>query len=48
LKFLSKYVFFKVLNIFHHLFVGEWMAAYPKAVFAACPVTMALIALVPV
>ncbi len=24
-------------SIFHHLFVGEWMAAYPKAVFAACP-----------
>jgi hypothetical protein len=24
-------------SLFHHLFVGEWMAAYPKAVFAACP-----------
>ena len=24
-------------SIFHHLSVGEWMAAYPKAVFAACP-----------
>lgn len=24
-------------SIFHHLFVGPWMAAYPKAVFAACP-----------
>lgn len=24
-------------SIFHHLHVGEWMAAYPKAVFAACP-----------
>ncbi|MFO0577095.1 MAG: DUF4336 domain-containing protein [Polyangia bacterium] len=24
-------------SIFHHVFVGEWMAAYPKAVFAACP-----------
>lgn len=22
---------------FHHLYVGEWMAAYPRAVFAACP-----------
>lgn len=24
-------------SIFHHLYVGSWMAAYPKAVFAACP-----------
>jgi hypothetical protein len=24
-------------SIFHHLFVGQWMTAYPKAVFAACP-----------
>lgn len=24
-------------SVFHHLFVGEWMAAYPKATFAACP-----------
>lgn len=24
-------------SIFHHLSVGQWMAAYPKAVFAACP-----------
>jgi len=24
-------------SVFHHLFVGEWMRAYPKAVFAACP-----------
>ena len=24
-------------SVFHHLFVGEWMAAYPKAVFGACP-----------
>ncbi|MBL9026398.1 MAG: DUF4336 domain-containing protein [Myxococcales bacterium] len=24
-------------SIFHHLSVGAWMAAYPKAVFAACP-----------
>ena len=24
-------------SLFHHLFVGEWMAAYPEAVFGACP-----------
>lgn len=24
-------------SIFHHLHVGAWMAAYPKAVFGACP-----------
>lgn len=24
-------------SVFHHLHVGDWMAAYPKAVFAACP-----------
>jgi hypothetical protein len=24
-------------SIFHHLHVGAWIAAYPKAVFAACP-----------
>lgn len=24
-------------SVFHHLHVGAWMAAYPKAVFAACP-----------
>lgn len=24
-------------SIFHHLHVGPWMAAYPKAHFAACP-----------
>jgi hypothetical protein len=24
-------------SIFHHLHVAAWMAAYPKAVFAACP-----------
>lgn len=24
-------------SIFHHLHVGAWMAAYPTAVFAACP-----------
>lgn len=24
-------------SVFHHLYVGEWMAAYPKALFAACP-----------
>ena len=24
-------------SIFHHLSVAAWMAAYPKAVFAACP-----------
>jgi hypothetical protein len=24
-------------SIFHHLSMGQWMAAYPKAVFAACP-----------
>lgn len=24
-------------SIFHHLHVGAWMAAYPGAVFAACP-----------
>jgi len=24
-------------SIFHHLHVGAWMNAYPKAVFAACP-----------
>jgi hypothetical protein len=24
-------------SVFHHLHVGDWIAAYPKAVFAACP-----------
>lgn len=24
-------------SIFHHLHVGDWMAAYPNAVYAACP-----------
>lgn len=24
-------------SVFHHLYVGQWMAAYPKALFAACP-----------
>lgn len=24
-------------SLFHHLYVGEWMRAYPKALFAACP-----------
>jgi len=24
-------------SVFHHLSVGEWMAAYPDALFAACP-----------
>lgn len=24
-------------SVFHHLHVGPWMAAYPKAIFAACP-----------
>jgi hypothetical protein len=24
-------------SIFHHLSMGQWMAAYPEAVFAACP-----------
>lgn len=24
-------------SVFHHLHVGAWMSAYPKAVFAACP-----------
>ena len=24
-------------SIFHHLSVGEWMSAYPRAHFAACP-----------
>lgn len=24
-------------SIFHHLYVGEWMRAYPDAIFAACP-----------
>lgn len=24
-------------SLFHHLHVGAWMRAYPKAVFAACP-----------
>ena len=24
-------------SLFHHLFVGEWMEAYPKAYFGACP-----------
>ncbi len=23
-------------SLFHHLYFGEWIAAYPKAVFAAC------------
>jgi len=24
-------------SLFHHLHVGAWMAAYPRAIFAACP-----------
>lgn len=24
-------------SLFHHLYVGDWMRAYPKALFAACP-----------
>lgn len=24
-------------SLFHHLSVGQWMRAYPKAIFAACP-----------
>jgi hypothetical protein len=24
-------------SLFHHLYVGEWMRAYPGALFAACP-----------
>ncbi len=24
-------------SIFHHLYVGEWIAAYPRAVFGGCP-----------
>lgn len=24
-------------SLFHHLYAGEWMQAYPKAVFARCP-----------
>ncbi len=24
-------------SLFHHLYVGEWMRAYPKALFACCP-----------
>lgn len=24
-------------SVFHHLYVGAWMAAYPRAFFAACP-----------
>ncbi len=24
-------------SLFHHLYVGDWMRAYPRAVFAACP-----------
>jgi hypothetical protein len=24
-------------SLFHHLFVGQWMAAWPGAVYAACP-----------
>lgn len=24
-------------SLFHHLYVGQWMQAYPKAVFSACP-----------
>jgi hypothetical protein len=24
-------------SLFHHLYVGEWMKAYPQALFAACP-----------
>jgi hypothetical protein len=24
-------------SLYHHLYVGEWMAAYPKATFWACP-----------
>ena len=24
-------------SIFHHLHVGDWLAAYPDAVYAACP-----------
>lgn len=24
-------------SLFHHLYVGDWMRAYPEAVFCACP-----------
>lgn len=24
-------------SLFHHLYVGDWMRAYPRAVFAGCP-----------
>lgn len=24
-------------SLYHHLYVGEWMRAYPNALFAACP-----------
>lgn len=24
-------------SLFHHLYVGDWMRAYPKALFACCP-----------
>lgn len=24
-------------SVFHHLYVAQWMAAYPRALFAACP-----------
>ncbi len=24
-------------SLFHHLYVGEWMRAYPSAIFGACP-----------
>lgn len=24
-------------SLFHHLYVGDWMRAYPEALFAACP-----------
>lgn len=24
-------------SLFHHLYVGDWMSAYPEAVFCACP-----------
>jgi hypothetical protein len=24
-------------SLFHHLYVGQWMAAWPRAVYAACP-----------
>ena len=24
-------------SLFHHLYVGEWMRAYPQALFCACP-----------